>query len=89
MRYFESMNNYIDIATPKELEAHYGYLPEATELESEREHFTRDKDHNLVCLYLLFLERGANAKAKAYFSQIENPERQLEAAMLAGECVEA
>ena len=83
------MTNFFDVATPEEVEAHYGYTPEGEELAFARASFDQDKDHNLVSLYLLFLGRGDKGTAAAYYRQIESPERQLEAALLAGECVEA
>lgn len=83
------MTNFFDIATPEEVQDTLGYIPEGEELTLERESFELDADHNCVSLYLLFLERGEAEKAVSYYEQIQSPERQLEAAMLAGECVEA
>lgn len=83
------MTNFFDIATPEEVQDSLGYIPQGAELALEREQYERDADHNCVSLYLLFLERGEEEKAASYYAQIQSPERQLEAAMLAGECVEA
>lgn len=79
----------MDVATPQELADHYGYTPAASELAAERAYFAAEKDHNLVCLYSLALDRGDTAAAGAYLRQIESPERRLEAEMLGGELVEA
>ncbi|WP_302548809.1 hypothetical protein [uncultured Desulfovibrio sp.] len=83
------MYNFIDAATSQELAAHYGYMPDAAELAAERAHFAADKDHNLVCLYTLALDRGDAAKAAAYLRRIANPQRRLEAEMLGGELMGA
>lgn len=83
------MTNFFDIATPEEVQETLGYMPEGAELALERKSFELDADHNCVSLYLLYLERGEAAQAASYYKQIQSPERQLEAAMLAGECMEA
>ena len=87
------MTNFFDVATPLEVAAQFasdGKTPMGSaERAFARGLLEKDKDHNLICLVFLFLSREDKDKALALFSQIENPDRQSEAALLMGELVEA
>lgn len=82
------MENYIDALSPAEYEAYYGYTPSAQELQADREHCAQDLDYNYQHLFLLFLDRGQPKAAQAYFDKIQDPQRRLDAQMLAYECAD-
>ena len=80
------MENYYDIATTAELEEHYGYTPTAKELQADREHCAQNPDYNYQHLFWLFLDRGLPETAQKYYDKIQDPDIQLDAAMIAHEC---
>lgn len=80
------MDNFFDIATPAELEGHYGEKPSAEEISADRAYYESDSDLNFLHLFLLFLDRGEKRTAEKYFEKIKDPERRLEATMSAYEC---
>lgn len=82
------MVNYIDVLSPAEREAHYGYRPSAQELKADRNHCEQDPDYNHQHLFWLFLDRGEPQTAQTYFDKIQDPQRRLDAQMMAYECVD-
>ena len=80
------MELYLDIATPEELERHFGYPPSSEEISLERELCLKDPDGNYQDLYLLYLARGDKKNAQGYLDKIKDPRRRLSATMLAHEC---
>lgn len=80
------MDNYFDIVTPAELEEQYGYMPSAKEIAADRQYCEQDVDYNFQYLFWLFLERGDTKTANFYLDQIKDPQRHLDAVMLAYEC---
>lgn len=81
------MDNYFDIASPAELEEHYGYTPSAKEIAEDRQYCEQDADYNFQHLFWLFLDRGDTETANSYLKQIKDPQRHLDATMLAHECM--
>jgi len=80
------MNNYYDVATPAELEEHFGYVPSPEEVSEGRESCARDSDLNNQLLFWLFLDRGDKKTADSFLNKINDPSRRLDASMLAYEC---
>ncbi|WP_446424081.1 hypothetical protein [Mailhella sp.] len=66
------MNNYYDVATPAELEEHFGYVPSPEEVSEGRDTCSRDADHNCELLAYLFADRGDFARAQKFLEQIKN-----------------
>ncbi len=85
--YLKSMENYFDIATPAEIEDHYGYMPDAEELARDRLVCERDADGNFSMLAVLYYFRGDEAATQRYLDKIQNPERRLETSMSLYECI--
>lgn len=80
------MENYFDIATSAEIEAHFGYMPDAGELAADRSVCERDTDGNFAKLASLYYDRGDEVAARQCLEQIRDPERKLQASMLLYEC---
>lgn len=81
------MENFFDIATPAEIEAHFGYMPDAGELAADRAACERDADGNFSMLAVLYYFRGDEAATQRYLDKIRNPDRRLETSMSLYECV--
>lgn len=84
--YLKSMENFFDVATPAEIEAHFGYLPDSEELAEDRLVCERDADGNFAKLAVLYYFRGDETLAQRYLDSIQNVERRLETSMLLYEC---
>ena len=84
-----AMELYVDIATPEELERHFGYPPSPEEISLEREFCLKDPDGNYQDLYLLYLVRGDKKTAQIYLNKIKDPRRRRSALMIAHECSDA
>lgn len=86
------MTNFFDVATPEEVAVQFASdgetLLSVEETTFARDLLNEDKDHNLVCLGLLFLSRGDKDKAHSCFDQIRDHDRQAEVSLLLGELVE-
>lgn len=80
------MENFFDIATPAEMEAHFGYMPDAGELAADRVACERDADGNFAKLASLYYDRGDEAAAQQCLEQIHDPDRKLQTSMLLYEC---
>lgn len=78
--------NFIDALTPAEMLEHFGETPSAEEIRGARELCAREPDYNFQHLFLLYLDRGETGTAQAYLDRIKDPQRKLDAAMLAWEC---
>ena len=65
------MELYIDIATPEELERHFGYPPSSEEISLERELCLKDPDGNYQDLYLLYLARGDKKTPRAIWIKLK------------------
>ena len=78
--------NFIDALTPAEMLEHFGEMPSAEEIRAARDHCAREPDSNFQHLFLLYLDRGETETAQGYFDRIKDPQRKLDAAMLAWEC---
>ncbi len=81
------MTNFFDVATPAEIEDHYGYPPDAKELARDRRVCDQDADGNFSMLAVLYHFRGDKAATQRYLDKIRNPERRLETSMSLYECI--
>lgn len=81
------MENYFDIATPAEIEDHYGYMPDAEELARDHLVCEQDADGNFSMLAVLYYFRGDEAATQRYLDKIQNPDRRLETSMSLYECI--
>jgi len=79
------MKTFFDIATPAEIEKHFGYSPSPEEIREHREYYVQDADTNNQLLFWLFLDRGDTKTAEAHLNKIQNPSCRLDATMLAYE----
>ena len=84
--YLEGMENFVDIATPAELEGYFGYAPSEKEVARLRSVCGNDTDFNFSNLACLFHDRGQREQADHYLEQIQDNERKLETTMSLYEC---
>ena len=80
------MKNFMDVLGPGEREYHFGFTPSAAQLRAERAHCARDRDYNCQHLFWHYLDHGRPDIAQTYFDMIEDPDRRLDAQMMAHEC---
>lgn len=69
----KDMENFFDIATPKEIENHFDdAVHDAGEMVRLRNLCASNADHNLELLTYLFVARGGFSKAQTYLDQISD-----------------
>ncbi len=82
------MELYVDIATPEELEGHFGYSPSPDDISRERKYCLEDPDRNYQELYWLYFARGDKKTAQSYLDKIKDPLCRLDTTMLVSECID-